>query len=153
MRNIAITINGKKIHTEVPISQTLLDFLRSNGITSVKRGCESGECGACAVLVDEEPRASCITLTLQADGREVKTIEALSTRHDLSKLQKRFIEVGAIQCGYCIPALILLADHYLNTAVSTSEKELREAISGVLCRCTGYVKPVEAAKMELSQIE
>ena len=153
MRNIAITINGKKMHTEVPISQTLLDFLRSNGITSVKRGCESGECGACAVLVDEEPRASCITLTLQADGREVKTIEALSTRHDLSELQKRFIEVGAIQCGYCIPALILLADHYLNTAVSTSEKELREAISGVLCRCTGYVKPVEAAKMELSQIE
>ena len=153
MRNITISINDKKIHTEVPISQTLLDFLRSNGITSVKRGCESGECGACAVLVDDEPRASCITLTLQADGREVKTIEALSTRKDLSELQKRFIEVGAIQCGYCIPALILLADHYLNTAVSTSEKELREAISGVLCRCTGYVKPVEAAKMELSQIE
>jgi len=153
LRNVTISINGTKIHTEVPISQTLLEFLRSNGITSVKRGCESGECGSCAVLVEGEPRASCITLTLQADGNEVKTIEALSTRQDLSELQKRFIEVGAIQCGYCIPALILLADHYLKTTVSTSEKELRDAISGVLCRCTGYVKPVEAAKMELSQIE
>lgn len=134
---------------EVPASQTLLDFLRSNGITSVKRGCESGECGACAVLVDDEPRASCITLTLHADGKEVKTVESLSTRPDLSELQKRFVEVGAIQCGYCTPALILLAEHYLNSAVSPSEKEVREAISGVLCRCTGYVKPVEAIIKEI----
>ena len=134
---------------EVPASQTLLDFLRSIGITSVKRGCESGECGACAVLVDDEPRASCITLTLQADGREVKTVDALSTRPELSELQKRFVEVGAIQCGYCIPALILLAEHFLNSAVSPTENEVREAISGVLCRCTGYVKPVEAIKKEI----
>lgn len=149
MRNISLSVNDKKIRTEVPISQTLLDFLRSNGITSVKRGCESGECGACAVLIDDEPRASCITLTLQADGKEIKTVEALSTRQDLSELQKRFIEVGAIQCGYCTPALLLLAGHYLNTAVSPLEKDLREAISGVLCRCTGYVKPVEAIKKEI----
>ena len=134
---------------EVPASQTLLDFLRSNGITSVKRGCESGECGACAVLVDHEPRASCITLTLQADGREVKTVEALSTRLELSELQKRFVEVGEIQCGYCTPALILLAEHFLNSVESPSEREVREAISGVLCRCTGYVKPVEAIKKEI----
>jgi len=149
LKSITISVNDKKIHTEVPASQTLLDFLRSNGIMSVKRGCESGECGACAVLVDDEPRASCITLTLQADGKEVKTVEALSTRPDLSELQKRFIEVGAIQCGYCTPALLLLAQHYLNNAMSPSEKELREAISGVLCRCTGYLKPVEAIKREI----
>ncbi|MCH7495385.1 MAG: 2Fe-2S iron-sulfur cluster binding domain-containing protein [Candidatus Marinimicrobia bacterium] len=149
MKNITISVNHTKIHTEVPASQTLLDFLRSNGIMSVKRGCESGECGACAVLVDDEPRASCITLTLQADGKEVKTVDALSARPDLSELQKRFIEVGAIQCGYCIPALLLLAEHYLSSAVSPSEKELREAISGVLCRCTGYVKPIEAIKKEI----
>lgn len=152
MRNISISINNEKIHTEVPISQTLLDFLRSNGIMSVKRGCESGECGACAVLVDDKPIASCITLTLQADGKEIKTIEALSTREDLSGLQKRFIEVGAIQCGYCTPALILLADHYLSNADSPSETELRDAISGVLCRCTGYVKPMEAIKQEIKSI-
>ena len=149
MKSITISVNDKKIHAEIPAPQTLLDFLRSNGIMSVKRGCESGECGSCAVLVDDEPRASCITLTLQADGKEVKTVDALSTRPDLSELQKRFIEVGAIQCGYCTPALLLLADHYLNNALSPSEKELREAISGVLCRCTGYVKPVEAIKREI----
>ncbi len=148
MKSITISVNDKKIHAEIPAPQTLLDFLRSNGIMSVKRGCESGECGSCAVLVDDEPRASCITLTLQADGKEVKTVDALSTRPDLSELQKRFIEVGAIQCGYCTPALLLLADHYLNNAPSPSEKELREAISGVLCRCTGYLKPVEAIKKE-----
>lgn len=149
MKSITISVNDKKIHAEIPAPQTLLDFLRSNGIMSVKRGCESGECGSCAVLVDDEPRASCITLTLQADGKEVKTVDALSTRPDLSELQKRFIEVGAIQCGYCTPALLLLAEHYLNNALSPSEKELREAISGVLCRCTGYVKPVEAIKREI----
>ena len=149
MKNITLFVNGEKIHTEVPAPQTLLDFLRSNGIMSVKRGCESGECGSCAVLIDDEPRASCITLTLQADGREVKTVESLSTRPDLSALQKRFVEVGAIQCGYCTPALLLLADHFLSTAVSPSEEEVREAISGVLCRCTGYVKPVEAIKKEI----
>ena len=148
MKSITISVNDKKIHAEIPAPQTLLDFLRSNGIMSVKRGCESGECGSCAVLVDDEPRASCITLTLQADGKEVKTVDALSTRPDLSELQKRFIEVGAIQCGYCTPALLLLADHYLNNALSSSEKELREAISGVLCRCTGYLKPGEAIKKE-----
>ena len=148
MKSITISVNDKKIHAEIPAPQTLLDFLRSNGIMSVKRGCESGECGSCAVLVDDEPRASCITLTLQADGKEVKTVDALSTRPDLSELQKRFIEVGAIQCGYCTPALLLLAEHYLNNALSPSEKELREAISGVLCRCTGYLKPVEAIKKE-----
>ena len=148
MKSITISVNDKKIHAEIPAPQTLLDFLRSNGIMSVKRGCESGECGSCAVLVDDEPRASCITLTLQADGKEVKTVDALSTRPDLSELQKRFIEVGAIQCGYCTPALLLLAEHYLNNAISPSEKELREAISGVLCRCTGYLKPVEAIKRE-----
>ena len=148
MKSITISVNDKKIHAEIPAPQTLLDFLRSNGIMSVKRGCESGECGSCAVLVDDEPRASCITLTLQADGKEVKTVDALSTRPDLSELQKRFIEVGAIQCGYCTPALLLLADHYLNNTLSPSEKELREAISGVLCRCTGYLKPVEAIKKE-----
>lgn len=149
MKSITISVNDKKIHAEIPAPQTLLDFLRSNGIMSVKRGCESGECGSCAVLVDDEPRASCITLTLQADGKEVKTVDALSTRPDLSELQKRFIEVGAIQCGYCTPALLLLAEHYLNNALSPSEKELREAISGVLCRCTGYVKPIEAIKREI----
>ena len=148
MKSITISVNDKKIHAEIPAPQTLLDFLRSNGIMSVKRGCESGECGSCAVLVDDEPRASCITLTLQADGKEVKTVDSLSTRPDLSELQKRFIEVGAIQCGYCTPALLLLAEHYLNNALSPSEKELREAISGVLCRCTGYLKPVEAIKRE-----
>lgn len=144
MREITIDLNGEKITREVKTNQVLLDFLRSINVRSVKRGCESGECGACAVIIDGEPKASCITLTMQADNKTVRTVESLSERPDLSELQKRFVEVGAIQCGYCTPALLLLADDLLNRIDTPSGEEIREAISGVLCRCTGYLKPVEA---------
>lgn len=141
---VSLTLNGNHISTGVEPNLTLLDFLRSRGFLSVKRGCESGECGSCTVLVDGTPRASCITLTLQTDERKVTTVEALSSREELSDLQKRFVEVGAIQCGYCTPALLLVADHFLMDNAKPTEKEVRDAISGVLCRCTGYAKPVEA---------
>lgn len=141
---VSITLNEKIISSEIEPNLTLLDFLRSEGFLSVKRGCESGECGSCAVLIDGTPKASCITLTMQTDERVVTTVEALATREELSDLQKRFVEVGAIQCGYCTPALLLVAEHFLSDNPKPAEKEVRDAISGVLCRCTGYAKPVEA---------
>lgn len=141
---VSLTLNGKHISSGVEPNLTLLDFLRSRGFLSVKRGCESGECGSCTVLVDGTPKASCITLTLQTNERELTTVEALSSREELSDLQKRFVEVGAIQCGYCTPALLLVADHFLTNNAKPTEKEVRDAISGVLCRCTGYAKPVKA---------
>ena len=144
--NVSITLNKKILSSEIEPNLTLLDFLRSEGFLSVKRGCESGECGSCAVLIDGEPKLSCITLTMQAHERVVTTVEALSTREHLSDLQKRFVEVGAIQCGYCTPALLLVAHHFLSENPEPSEKEVRDAISGVLCRCTGYAKPVEAIR-------
>ena len=141
---ISVSVNGKKLKSGLNPNSTLLNFLREHGYQSVKRGCETGECGSCAVIVDDVPRASCITLALQVHEREVITVEALSSRPDLSELQKRFIEVGAIQCGYCTPALLLLADNFLKNSAEPTEEEIREAISGVLCRCTGYAKPLEA---------
>lgn len=144
--NVSITLNEKILSSEISPNLTLLDFLRSEGFLSVKRGCESGECGSCTVLIDGEPKLSCITLAMQADDRAVTTVEALATRNELSDLQKRFVEVGAIQCGYCTPALLLVAQHFLSENPEPSEKEVRDAISGVLCRCTGYVKPVEAIR-------
>jgi len=141
---VSLTVNGKLISSEIEPNLTLLDFLRSKAFFSVKRGCESGECGSCAVLVDGIPKASCITLTLQTGDRDLTTVEALSSREELSALQKRFVEVGAIQCGYCTPALLLVADHFLTDNPEPTESEVRDAISGVLCRCTGYAKPVKA---------
>ena len=141
---ISLTLNGKQISSGIEPNLTLLEFLRSRGVLSVKRGCETGECGSCTVMVDGTPKASCITLTLQADERDITTVEALASREELSELQKRFVEVGAIQCGYCTPALLLVAEHFLKENPKPKEKEVREAISGVLCRCTGYAKPVEA---------
>ena len=143
---VSITLNEMKLSSEIEPNLTLLDFLRSEGFLSVKRGCESGECGSCAVLIDGNPKLSCITLTMQADERVITTVEAMSTREHLSDLQKRFVEVGAIQCGYCTPALLLVAQHFLSENPEPSEKEVRDAISGVLCRCTGYAKPVKAIR-------
>ncbi|MGH2543348.1 MAG: molybdopterin-dependent oxidoreductase, partial [Ardenticatenaceae bacterium] len=110
----------------------------------VKHGCETGECGACAVLVDGKPVVSCVLLAAQAEGTDVTTIEAMGTRLDLHPLQKAFATNGAIQCGYCTPAMVLAAAALLAENPVPGEAEVREALSGVLCRCTGYVKPVEA---------
>ena len=141
---ISFTLNGENVNIGVSPNTLLLELLRSLGMTSVKRGCETGECGACTILVDGTPRPSCITLAAQIDGRRVVTAEALSKRESLSPLQQSFADRGAAQCGYCTPAMLLLADEFLQREKSPGESEVREALSGVLCRCTGYVKPVEA---------
>jgi putative selenate reductase molybdopterin-binding subunit len=141
---IRLTINGELRELSAKPSEPLLWVLRRSGYFGVKHGCESGECGACTVLLDGRPVASCVLLAAQADGRSVTTIESIGTRADLHPLQSAFVEAGAIQCGYCTPAMILAAKALLDVNPSPTEEEVRDALSGVLCRCTGYVKPVQA---------
>jgi putative selenate reductase molybdopterin-binding subunit len=141
---IRLTINGERRELSAGPGESLLRALRREGYFGVKHGCGSGQCGACTVLLDDKPVASCVLLALQADGRSVTTIEGIGTRVNLHPLQSAFVEAGAIQCGYCTPAMILTAKGLLNANPSPTEEEIRDALSGVLCRCTGYVKPVQA---------
>lgn len=141
---VSFTANGRKTVLEVDPATPLLDALRGLNLWSVKRGCETGECGVCAVLVDGLPRTTCILPAAQVEGRAVTTLEALGRRGDLHVLQEVFLEKGAIQCGFCTPAMLLVAKALLGRVPEPSEAEVRSALAGVLCRCTGYVKPVEA---------
>lgn len=149
---ISLTINQEPKLIETPPNETLLRALRRHGYFGVKHGCENGECGACAVLVDGVPMNSCVMLAAQAGGKEITTIEAMGEVENqgwkktegLDPLQYAFVESGAIQCGYCTPAMILAAKAALTENPQLSEADAREALSGVLCRCTGYVKPVQA---------
>jgi aerobic-type carbon monoxide dehydrogenase small subunit (CoxS/CutS family) len=142
--DVLVTLNGQRRHLAVEARTTLMQALRDAGCQSVKHGCETGECGACAVLVDGRPLNSCITLALQAQGRRVTTVEGLGTPDALHPLQQAFVDTGAVQCGYCTPAMELCAKALLDATPAPSETEVREALAGCLCRCTGYVKPVQA---------
>lgn len=150
--NLSLTINHETKEIEIQPNETLLRALRRNGYFGVKHGCENGACGACAVLIDGAPMNSCVMLAAQAEGKNITTIEALGEVKEqgwkktagLDPLQNAFIETGAIQCGYCTPALILAAKALLEKNPQPDESEIREALSGVLCRCTGYLKPVQA---------
>ncbi len=150
---IHFTLNEVRTEIEVSPDATLLSVLRDQlGLYGVKHGCETGECGACTVLLDGVPVNTCVMLAPQVDGREVTTIEALGEHPDLGwrpsagldPIQQAFVETGAIQCGYCTPAMILVARALLAREPNPSEEQVREAFSGVLCRCTGYLKPVQA---------
>lgn len=141
---IVVIVNGESRTWDVAPGDILLDVLRRAGYLGVKRGCEDGSCGLCTVLLDGQAVNSCTLLAAQADGRHVTTIEGLGTRERLHPLQQAFVESGAVQCGYCTPAMILAAKALLDTHPEPTEAEVRDALSGVYCRCTGYVKPVEA---------
>ncbi len=142
--DITLEINGEARSFSVAVGETLLETLRRNGYLGVKHGCEDGSCGMCTVLIDGQVVHSCVTLAVQASGRQITTIEGLGTREQLHPLQAAFVEAGAVQCGYCTPAMILAAKALLDENPQPTAAEVREALSGVLCRCTGYVKPVEA---------
>ncbi len=150
---IHFTLNGVPVELDIDGRETLLEVLRQRmGLFGAKHGCESGECGVCAVLIDGEPRNTCVMLAPQVEGRQVVTIEALGEHPDpgwrpsrgLDPIQQAFIDTGAIQCGYCTPAMILAARALLEKESQPTEAQVREALSGVLCRCTGYLKPVQA---------
>jgi carbon-monoxide dehydrogenase small subunit len=144
-RILQLHVNGETYEVLTEIHKTLLEVLREDlGLTGTKRGCDLGSCGACTVLIDGKPYLSCLTLAADAQGKEVLTIEGLSRNGDLHPLQKAFIEKGAIQCGFCTPGMILMAKAFLDQHPHPSEEEVKKAISGNLCRCTGYVKIVEA---------
>jgi aerobic-type carbon monoxide dehydrogenase small subunit (CoxS/CutS family) len=142
--DIDLVVNDEEQHVTIAVSETLLELVRRLGYVGAKHGCEDGSCGACAVLLDGQVVHSCILLAAQADGRSVTTIEGIGTYAHLHPLQTVFVETGAVQCGYCTPGMILSAKALLDENPHPTESEVREALSGVLCRCTGYVKPVEA---------
>jgi len=145
MKSITTTINRKKYNVEVHPNQTLLDFLREElGLTGTKRGCEIGECGACTVILDGDAVNSCLVLVPQIDGKEVVTIEGLANGDELHPLQKAFLDHDAAHCGYCTPGMLMSAKALIDKNPAPNEEEIRTAISGNLCRCTGYVQIVDA---------
>ncbi len=141
----AYTINGRKYEAYIEPNRTLLEVVRDElRLTGAKEGCGTGDCGACSMIVDGKLVTSCLVLAPQADGVEITTIEGLSTNGTLHPVQKAFIEKGAVQCGFCIPGMILAGKTLLDSNPKPSEAEIRHAIAGNLCRCTGYTKIVEA---------
>jgi carbon-monoxide dehydrogenase small subunit len=138
-------LNGKSVAVEAKSTTTLLDLLRVQlGVTSVKKGCEQGECGACTVLLDGLPVTSCLILAPQVDGRHVTTVEGLAENPLMKELRNAFMENGAVQCGFCTPGMILSSYALLRDNPHPSEEEVRAGIEGNICRCTGYVKIIEA---------
>jgi carbon-monoxide dehydrogenase small subunit len=144
-KTIQLTINGEPVEAAVSTNQTLVQFLRDDlGLTGTKHGCGLGDCGACTVILDGKAVNSCLVLAVQADGGEILTIEGLAENGKLHPLQQAFVDKGAIQCGFCTPGMILSAKALLDEKPNPTELEIRTAISGNLCRCTGYQKIVEA---------
>ncbi len=142
---ITLKVNGRAWELAVEPNRTLLDVLRHDlELTGTKRGCDLGECGSCTVIFNGKPVNSCLVLAIQANGAEILTIEGLAGPNGLHPLQRAFVEKGAIQCGFCTPGMILSASSLLQKNPKPSEEEIRTALSGNLCRCTGYQKIVEA---------
>ena len=137
-------INGAKKELTIAASDILLDVLRREGYTGVKRGCGAGDCGACTVICNGQAVVSCLMLAAQADGAEITTIEGLASNGQLHPLQQAFIDHGAAQCGFCVPGMILAAKAFLDEQPHPTEQEVRANLVGNLCRCTGYQKQVAA---------
>lgn len=144
-RIIKLHVNGDEFEVLTEVNKTLLEVLREDlGLTGTKRGCDLGACGACTVLIDGRPQLSCLTLAAAVQGKKIMTIEGLAQEGELHSIQKAFVEKGAIQCGFCTPGMILTAKAFLDEHPHPSEGEVKKTISGNLCRCTGYVKILEA---------
>ena len=141
--NINFNLNGIDIECHIDPATSLLLFLRSRGLFSVKHGCDLGECGACTVLLDSKAVNACLLLMPMVAGKNVETLEYLSQPGQLHPLQDQFLKRGAVQCGYCTPAQILALAALRRVCPEPDETQIRDALSGILCRCTGYVKPVE----------
>ena len=144
-KTIHLVINDEEKSLSVDVNKTLLEVLREDlGLTGTKRGCNQGECGACTVLLNGKPVSSCSLLAVKADGKSIVTIEGLAQDGTLHPIQKAFNEKGAIQCGFCTPGMILVTKSLLEQNPKPQLAEIKEAISGNICRCTGYVKIIEA---------
>ena len=143
---ISLTVNDRPLNTRIAAETTLLDFLREQGFIEVKRGCDKGDCGACTVIMDGKAILSCITLALQADGAKIYTVKSLGTWERMHPLQQAFVDYEALQCGFCTPGMLLSAKALLDSNPRPTREQIREAISGNLCRCTGYQKIVDAVE-------
>jgi len=144
---LTLTINGEPRTVAFPTHHTLLEVLREEcGLTGTKHGCELGECGTCTVLVDRKPVLSCLVLAAEMEGKEIETVEGLQEGNDLHPLQSTFADLGAAQCGYCTPGILMAAKALLAENPNPSREEIRQALAGNLCRCTGYWKIVEAVE-------
>ena len=151
-KQLTLKVNGKLHSLTVDPNRTLLQVLRQDlGLTGAKEACDSGGCGSCTVLIDGKPVYSCLVLALDAQEKDILTIEGLADDGGLHPLQEAFIEHGAVQCGFCTPGIILAAKALLNENPSPTEKEVKEAISGNICRCTGYIKIIEAIQSVAKQ--
>ena len=145
--HMTVTINGEAAEVSFAPYKTLLEVLREDmGLMGTKHGCELGECGACAVLLDGEPVLSCLILGVECDGREITTVEGLQRDGRLHPLQEAFADLGGAQCGYCTPAILVTAKALLEKVANPSREQIREALSGVLCRCTGYQQIFESVE-------
>jgi carbon-monoxide dehydrogenase small subunit len=146
-RIITLTVNGDSHEVAVTSHQTLLDVLRNDlGLTGSKRGCDIGTCGVCTVIIDGKAILSCLTLAVECEGSSITTIEGISTSDELHPVQKSFIENGAIQCGFCTPGIIMTAKALLDENPHPDDDEIKEALAGTFCRCTGHIKIMEAVK-------
>jgi len=151
-RIVELRVNGEEIQALLPVHKTLLEVLREDlGLTGTKHGCELGECGTCTVLVDGQPQLSCLVLPLQIQGHAITTVEGLARGPEPDPLQLAFAELGAAQCGYCTPGMLLAARALLNRSTRPARDEIKAALAGNLCRCTGYLKIVEAVELAASR--
>jgi aerobic carbon-monoxide dehydrogenase small subunit len=149
---IALSVNGERLETDVWAGESLLTTLRDRlGLPGSKNACEQGECGSCSVLLDGTLVCSCLVLAAQADGHELVTVEGLGTDGNLNRVQEAFAEAGAVQCGFCTPGLVVAADDLLRRISDPTDDEIREALSGNLCRCTGYAKILDAVRLAASR--
>jgi aerobic-type carbon monoxide dehydrogenase small subunit (CoxS/CutS family) len=145
---LTLDVNGERRELLVPLHKTLLEVLREDmQLTGTKHGCELGECGTCTVLIDGKPHLSCLVLPIQVEGRAITTIEGMAAASELHPLQVAFAELGAAQCGYCTPGILLSARSLLEENASPTRDEIKEALAGNLCRCTGYIKILEAVEL------
>ena len=156
-KEITFTVNDEVVSLNVPVNRTLLEVLREDlYLTGTKEGCDAGECGACTVMIDGKPINSCLTLAVEVDGRTVMTVEGLEKNGELHPLQRAFVDVGAVQCGYCTPGMLMSAKAVLDEIPDPSEEKIRTAIEGNICRCTGYdriVKAIKTAAERMKNIE
>lgn len=144
-RKIRLTLNGRAVEESVRANETLMEFLRYGlGLTGTKEGCDTGDCGACTVLVNGKAVNSCLVLAVEADGADVATVEGLGDAGQLHPLQQAFVDQGAVQCGFCTPGMMMAAKSLLDEQPNPSEDEIRLALAGNLCRCTGYVSIMNA---------
>ncbi len=151
--HIEFTLNGDPVEVAFAPHKTLLEVLREDlNLTGTKHGCELGECGTCAVLLDGRSVLSCLVLGLDAEGRAVETVEGMASAEGLHPLQTTFADTGAAQCGYCTPGFLLVAKELLKTNPDPTREEIKEALSGNLCRCTGYIKIYEAVELAAARM-